>query len=491
VEAILGGFLWSKQRDILESLRTHRRTAVHSAHDLGKSHVAAIAAVNWIATHPVGEAFIASTAPTYKQVHSILWEEVRKAHRKAKARAREGVIAEPLPGRVLLSDTWLIGDEEVGYGRKPADTDEHGFQGIHRRYVLAIIDEACGVPAQLWNAVEAITTNVDCRILAIGNPDDANSEFEKVCRPGSGWNVIHLDGLESPNFTGEEIPDWLRVLLLDPEWVEDKKRRWGEDSPIYRSKVRGLFTEDPKATVVPASWVARCRIERPYVNREMETVGQGGVELGVDVGAGGDETVIAVKAGPLAGIVTRHRIADTMQTVGTVVEAIRELRPWRVKVDVIGIGRGVVDRLVELKREGHDDLAKVDIIGVNVGERSSEPHRFVNLRSEVWWNVGRVLSEEGGWDLSDLDDDFAVAISSPAYTLDSAGRIRVEPKNETKEKLGRSPDDADAVLLAFYAPAAGEAGSVSTLPPSQDVVVQRGDLRLVGRRYIDKEPKRT
>jgi hypothetical protein len=86
----LGGHLWSKQRAIMASLVANRRTAVQSCHGAGKSHVAGLAASWWIDTHPPGEAIVVSTAPTYPQVHAILWEEIRRNHRKGK-----------LPGRVL------------------------------------------------------------------------------------------------------------------------------------------------------------------------------------------------------------------------------------------------------------------------------------------------------------------------------------------------------------------------------------------------------
>jgi hypothetical protein len=110
----------------MASLVTNRRTAVQSCHDSGKSYVAGLAAAWWVDTHPHGEAFVVSTAPSYPQVHAILWEEIRKQHRRGK-----------LPGRVLQSDEWNLDDGTlIGWGRKPSDTDEHGFQGIHRRFVL-------------------------------------------------------------------------------------------------------------------------------------------------------------------------------------------------------------------------------------------------------------------------------------------------------------------------------------------------------------------
>jgi hypothetical protein len=82
----LGAHLWSKQRDIANSIVAHKRTSVKSCHNAGKSWIAAQIAAYWIDVHPSGEAFIVSTAPTYAQVHAILWEEIRKAANNPKGR---------------------------------------------------------------------------------------------------------------------------------------------------------------------------------------------------------------------------------------------------------------------------------------------------------------------------------------------------------------------------------------------------------------------
>jgi hypothetical protein len=65
-----------------------------------------------------------------------------------------------LPGRITLDAKWYIGNELVAYGRKPADYDPAAFQGIHARYVLVIIDEAGGVPKSIFDAVDALATNI-------------------------------------------------------------------------------------------------------------------------------------------------------------------------------------------------------------------------------------------------------------------------------------------------------------------------------------------
>ena len=95
------------------------------------------------------------------------------------------------------------------------------------------------------------------------------------------------------------------------------------------------------------------------------------------------------------------------------------------------------------------------VVGVNVAEASTEPGRFKNLRSQIWWEVGRKLSEDLAWDLSgvgDADRERLVSqLTAPKYSVDAAGRTVVEPKAETRKRIGRSPDNADALLLAFYA----------------------------------------
>jgi hypothetical protein len=127
-----------------------------------------------------------------------------------------------------------------------------------------------------------------------------------------------------------------------------------------------------------------------------------------------------------------------------------------VKVDSIGIGWGIVGSLRE-KREQH--LHTAEILGVNVSEKSTKPERFPRLRSQIWWEVGRQLSEDCGWDFSQLAEDdrerLISQLTAPKYSKDAAGRIVVEPKEETKKRLGRSPDNADALLLAFYAAPGG------------------------------------
>lgn len=433
---------WSKQREILYSVRDNPKTAVHSCHSAGKTFNAGLVTAWWIDSHPPGSAFVVTTAPTGPQVKALLWREINRLHERI-----------GLPGRTNTTE-WYIGRELVAFGRKPSDYSHSAFQGIHALYVLVILDEACGVPEDLWIAADTIASNRHSRILAIGNPDDTDGAFARACEPTSSWHRIHISYADTPNFTNEPVPDELRDLLVDPAWVEDKKIHWGEESALFQSKCLGQFPRaelDPWATVRLAD-VTKCRY--------LEFHDSGSAEGGIDVGAGGDRTVIRERRGIRAGREDVFKNPDPMSTVGQLVEKINEWGLDRVKVDVIGIGWGIYGRLRELSSRHNpqgERLHDAEVVGVNFAQQSINPRRFANKRAEIWWGA-RERSRLGQWDLGELDDDTVAELTTPRYEImDSLGKIKIEPKDEVKKRLnGASPDRAEALLLAFYDGATGQ-----------------------------------
>jgi hypothetical protein len=354
---------------------------------------------------------------------------------------------------VLQSDQWKLGDEVlVGYGRKPADTDTDGFQGLHRRYVLVILDEACGIPEQLWTAVEAVTTNADCRILAIGNPDDPNTTFAKNCSPGSGWNTIKISAFETPNFTDEPVPDALHPMLVSQEWVEDARKRWGEDSPLYQSKVLANFPEASENTLIPASWI----IAAQQRTLEPETPSQ----LGVDVARfGTDRSIVYHRQGGHVRLYRDWAHKPTTETTGLVIQAVKETGAVQVQVDGVGVGGGVVDQLVE---QGHP------VVDMQAGSGAADPKRFINARAEWYWDLRELFDPaNGGIDIDPNDDELASQLGSLRFTYDSRGKVKIESKDDMKKRGMPSPDRADALMLAFAGriiPAHVAAPSTTPLP---------------------------
>jgi hypothetical protein len=110
------------------------------------------------------------------------------------------------------------------------------------------VDERQRAELPGFDAVESLATNAGARVLAIGNPDDGAAHFASICKPGSGWHVIRVNGFETPNFTDEQVSTEVSDLLLSTEWVEERKKRWGESSRSTRARSSAC---SPKSARIP------------------------------------------------------------------------------------------------------------------------------------------------------------------------------------------------------------------------------------------------
>jgi hypothetical protein len=434
-----GAYVWSKQGDVLESVRDNRFTAVHSMHGTGKSWTAADLVAWWIDAHPPGQAFAVTTAPTAAQVEAILWREIGQAHTEM---GLEGNIAHGGYPK------WMLNREICAYGRKPTDYADNSkamqaFQGIHAKYVLVVLDEACGIPRWLWDAVDTLVTNEYSRVLAIGNPDDPASHFAKICQdPRQGWNTIHIGKEHLPWATGEadepDFPDYLNAVLTGPTWVEERKKRWGEASPLYVSKVLGHFPEVSDDTLISPKWVREAR--------ERELAGLSPGHYGGDIARmGADETVVYRNRDGVIREVYRAGKQDTTKTIGAFA-GILTPHQGRVSmtIDSGGMGVGVYD---QLRAQGQP------VYPFDGGGAPRDKERFGNRRAEAYWEFKEAIEDENGLiDLDMLDDDLASQLMSIKWKRDLRGRIFLESKEDMKKRGMPSPDRADACVMSHEEP---------------------------------------
>jgi hypothetical protein len=469
IEDALGETLWERQRVVARSVQDNTRTAVPSCADAGKSHLASRLVAWWVMVWPVGTAKVVTTATKDRQVVKELWPHIRFVHSQ-----------HDLPGTCLTKD-WQLGDLDtpVAYGYSPADTDETAFSGIHAHNMLVVVDEAGGISPILGRSLEGMMTGEGgkARMLLIGNPpfdETATPWFEERCERPS-YNVVPIPAATTPNFTGAETPPCqvhpdlpphpISDHLIGPRWVKEVADDYGTDDAYYIARVEARFPKNLASKVIPRSFV-----DAAVANDEPEQ--STWVRLGVDPAAdGGDEFVIARADGMVGRIVHAERPTTDPEMVfhlaGKVLEQIEaaevvrrqfgEERPVRVKVDSGGLGLGVYNALVAWGSEGRH---QAEVVEVSAGESPAtveSADRYANKRAEMWY-TGRALCEiteerpYPAWRL-DVDDSVARQLSTPNKKWHTSGRRLVESKGEMRKRGVKSPDRADALLMAFYEPA--------------------------------------
>lgn len=219
--------------------------------------------------------------------------------------------------------------------------------------------------------------------------------------------------------------------------------------PLRSQMLDGDFKagmEDDEWQVIPTEWIdaAMARWEDRQAKGPMDSIG-------ADVAAGGkDNFVISRRHGTwfdrLIRIPGRELGPDGRVGAAHIIRYRGDQAP--VHVDVIGWGAGVHTALV-----GNE----IQSVAVNVSnlshERTADPskQKFKNVRAQLVWRMREAL-DPANPDPIYLPPDPALRADLAAYRWKpTPGGILIRLKEEMKELLGRSPDDGDAVLLAWLA----------------------------------------
>lgn len=421
------------------------RVAVRSGHKVGKSLAVAALALWWVSTR--ARARVVLTSPTGRQVEEILWREVRVLH--ARAKGRIGGECAKLPS---TGCRWPDGREIIGF----ATDQPERFQGLSGDELLFIVDEASGVDESIFEALEGNRAG-GAHVVLTGNPTQTSGTFyDAFGTKAEFWHRVHISSEETPNATGQGDPV---PGLATAEWIAEKRLEWGEESPLYQVRVRGNFPGQAENAVIGVGLVTAA-VERGRAAGPLTTA-DGPLQLGVDVARfGDDESAIAARRGKRVGAIRTHRGLDTVDVAGAVLAVVRDLavprERVRVCVDEIGIGAGVLDQLRRQRtvRLATGEECTLEVVGINVAESAPTDETYARLRDQVWFAVAGFLREGGALP---TDPRLEAELVAPVYGFDTRGRYQVEPKAKTKERLGRSPDRADAVGLAVFT--AGRIGS--------------------------------
>jgi hypothetical protein len=427
------------QEEVLDALPVKHRVAMRSPHGAGKSFLGAVL-VNWFAsTRDLAgvDWKIITTASAWRHLEVYLWPEI---HKWAGRIDFEILGRSPFNPRTELLDLRLKLNH--GAATAVASNQPERIEGAHADHLLYLLDEAKIVPPPTWDSIEGAfsgagsDTTAEAYAFAMSTPGPPAGRFYDIHRRAPGyedWWTRHIT-----------LDEAVAAGRISREWADQRARQWGPESAIYHNRVLGEFHASDEDSVIPLAWL-EAAIERWH---EWDRAGRpspgGPLWTGVDVGRGGDETVLAERDG-WAVTLKAHRRRDTMSTVGQL-----QGMDGRAIIDVIGLGAGVYDRLREL---GARPLAYTGSARAPGRDRSGK-FGFVNVRSAAYWHLRELLEPAYEPTLALPPDDLMISdLTTPTWKVTTGlpPKIQVETKDDVVKRLGRSPDRGDAVAMALFA----------------------------------------
>ena len=425
---VLGLDLWPAQRDIAHAVRSSPRVACRSCHAAGKTFLAAVVVLWFLYTRR--DAQVLTTASTHRQVRYVLWRSIQKLSLAALI---------PLGGELRETEIRLA---ESWYALGLSTNHPERFQGFHAPHILVVVDEPGAVPLPVFAAIEGVLASGSARLLMIGNPTQSHGPFyDAFHAQAHEYRTFRISAFDTPNLsananaTHNDGPP--RPYLINRDWVDQRRRMWGEDSDLYRSRVLAEFPRAASNQLFPRALLDAALTDAPPPPRVKRTA------LGVDVARfGSDATAFSrIEDGVLRFQLELHGI-DTMAICGRIMSALHDRPDLLVAVDDTGVGGGVTDRLRELG---------VEPLATNFGAAAGEPRYYANRGTEIYARLADAL-RDGHLALPaalPTRDALFAQLTQVRVDFTSDGRRRVRKRGP--HDTAPSPDLADSLALAWAA----------------------------------------
>jgi len=423
VREVLGVEPLPYQAEFLEAIASgERKISIRSGHGTGKSTAASWAMLWFFLMRMPNKVVV--TAPTSSQLFDALFAELKRWINELPPAFEQAINVKSDRVEHIAAPSEMF----ISARTSRAETPE-ALAGVHSEHVMLVVDEASGVPEQVFEAAAGSMSGHSAVTIMLSNPTRSSGTFyESQTRLSDSWWTRRWSCVDSP--------------LVSDEFVEEMRQRYGEESNAFRIRVLGEFPLADDDTIIPFHLVESATHRDIEISEETKAV------WGLDVARfGTDCTALCKREGPVVTEIRSWRGLDLMQTVGRVVAEYEALspskRPREILVDSIGLGSGVVDRLREL------DLP---VRGINVAESPSMKETYTNLRSELWFKAKAWL-EDRSCKLPQ-NDKLIAELTSIRYSFTSSGKMKAESKDEMRRRGLSSPDLADAFCLTMASDAA-------------------------------------
>jgi len=458
-ERLLEPIVMPHQVDILRALASGAagtamsRVSVRSGHKPGKTRLA-IWAVCWFFECFDG-ALVYLCAAIEKQTKNVLWAELERVVREARARGVE--IAWQLPrspsGGVMSVDgsRRIIGI---------AGREVESLAGLSGR-LFFVIDEASSLPA---NKAEAFHGNMlgGGLMLWISNPTrTVGPFFETFFSQKEYWQNFWIDC--------EKVAAWvddnnLRKLLPyvtnRSSVLEARGIYGGVDNPIYKIRVRGEFVLNEQGRAISLAEIIDAHERWEFAPED------GVLTVGLDPagpGKGGDDTAFALRRGNKVLCIFRFSGITEDDIIQHLLAFLRQYKhPDEepiVNVDAEGpIGGSLYGRLRAISN-GTTPGHRFTVFSVRASlPARREPQLYERTREELFANLAKWLREGGA---IPPDPKLDAELHDPVWIGQVGPKLKLSSKEQSRERLGRSTDGADAVALSVWT-------AVRTQPAAQE-----------------------
>jgi phage terminase large subunit len=460
---IAGVELAPHQIEIVESVRDERRVAVASGNKIGKSLLMALLAAWFYCSFPDARAIMTST--TDRQVNKILWRELKKllafcgwclACKKSDPKNYRNTIPRPCPHSAVidyvgnvpeLARTGLHASDQreiVGFTAREAEA----VAGISGANLLYLVDEASGVPEQIFTAIRGNLMGGG-RILMCSNPTQTEGRFFEAfdktrVHPDTKKPFWRTFQISSETVAHLGIPG-----LASADEIDEARREYGEDSAFFKVRIKGEFVIGEVGKIISLKLITDAQ------ERWLDTPATGRLFVGIDPAGSsglGDESVFAPRRGQKIMYLHARRGLTPEGHLVELLGILTQEKGERGEVPVVVIDRdGEVGARAYAHFAGyletHENAFELHGVRGSLRRVADKYRLFDTVRDELWGNLRDWLKADGA-----IPDDAKLAkeLHAPDGSADAENKTKVTPKPKLREKLGRSPDRADAACLAVW-----------------------------------------
>lgn len=393
------------------------KISIRSGHGIGKSTT-----LSWLIYWYLfcfKDSQIPCTAPTQEQMFDVLWKELSAWRERLPEGIKELFDITANYIRVIESPQTWFARAKTARKEKP-----EALAGIHSDYVMMLIDEASGVPEEVYNTGEGALTGENVIQILISNPTRLVGTFkESQKETNDEYLKLHFNSEDSP--------------VVKKEFVERIVAKHGIDSDEYRIRVKGEFPNEEG--VDDKGYLPLLNENDIKFTNDEELIGYR--RLGIDpAGEGNDKSVWCVRDKFKARIVGSEAISNE-KTIGqkslTIMDA-HDVEPEDVYIDNFGKGANVAQEIALSVNKR--------VQGVNVGDQATDTERFINKRAEAHWRAKQWL-RQGGEIVK--HEEFKKEAVTIRYRKELNGKMKIMSKVEMKKAGFKSPNFWDAFMMTF------------------------------------------